>query len=358
MTLRSARWGAVPIVAALTMSACTTTTNNDANSSPSSTGSKPPVVLATHESWAMSDEVLKKFTEETGYPVQVKQVGDAGAMTNQLILTKDAPIADAVFGIDNTFASRAVDAGALATVKATNSVESAAQFALPGEAANQLLPVDFSDVCLNVDNKWFEAKGLAAPASLDDLIKPEYKDLTVVPGASTSSPGMAFLLATVAKYGEDGWKQWWTSLVGNGVKLVPGWSEAYEIEFSNSGKGDRPIVVSYDSSPPFTVPDGSDKPTTSAVLSSCFRQVEYAGVLNNAKNPEGAAALVNFMQTPEFQAALPTSMYVFPVDTSVELPAEWAKWATRPDNPLTLDPATIATKRDEWLKQWAEVTGT
>ena len=207
---------------------------------------------------------------------------------------------------------------------------------------------------MNVDDTWFAEHDLAPPTTLDDLADPAYEDLFVTPGATTSSPGMAFLLSTIAAYG-DGWPDYWADLLDNGAKLTEGWSDAYQVDFTQGGgKGDRPIVLSYDSSPAFTVSDGVS--TTSALLDTCFRQVEYAGVLEGAENPDGAEALVDFLLSPEVQAALPDSMYVFPVDPAVELPKEWAEFAVQPESPYDVDPASITENRDAWLREWSDIT--
>ncbi|MGN6131484.1 MAG: thiamine ABC transporter substrate-binding protein, partial [Nocardioidaceae bacterium] len=148
----------------------------------------------------------------------------------------------------------------------------------------------------------------------------------------------------------------WKKLMANDTLVVDGWDQAYEVDFTaGGGHGDRPIVVSYDSSPPYTVPKGGSKPTTSALLDTCFRQVEYAGLLDGAKNPAGAKAFIGFMQQKAFQSALPENMYVFPVDKSVPLPSDWAKFAPTPDHPYTLPPKEIAAKRDAWLRAWADI---
>ncbi|HEX6248957.1 MAG TPA: thiamine ABC transporter substrate-binding protein, partial [Nocardioidaceae bacterium] len=294
----------------------------------------------------------------TGYRVEVQAAGDAGALTNKLVLTKGSPIADVVFGVDNTFASRAVEEGVFADHRPADQPESADRFEMPDEAgAAALTPVDFGDVCVNVDDTWFEKEDLEPPRTLDDLVEPRYENLFVTPGASTSSPGLAFLLATVAEYGEDGWQGYWEDLMANGAKVTSGWTDAYTVDFTaGGGGGDRPIVLSYASSPPFTVPEGADEPTTSALLDTCYRQVEYAGVLEGAENPGGAQAFVDFLLTPAFQEALPENMYVFPVDDGVELPEVWAQWAETPEDPLSVDPAEIADKRDDWLTTWGEIT--
>jgi thiamine transport system substrate-binding protein len=318
-------------------------------------GAVTEVLLVTHDSFAIPADLVAEFTRRSGCTLKVLQSGDAGALTNKLVLTKGSPIGDAVFGIDNTFASRAVTEGVLADYAPTLPTGAAAQ-ALSGPAASKLSPVDYGDVCVNVDLAWFAAKGQPAPVTLDDLTQPAYKDLFVTPGATTSSPGLAFLLATIGAKG-DGWQAYWRALMANGTKLVAGWSDAYSVDFSaGEGKGTRPIVVSYASSPPFTIPQGGKEPTTKALLDTCFRQVEYAGVLAGARNPEGAKALVSFLLSPAVQATIPDQMYMFPVDSSAALPPEWATWAKVAERPFVVSPEQIAAQRDTWLRQWSEVT--
>ncbi|SDS66764.1 thiamine transport system substrate-binding protein [Nocardioides scoriae] len=329
--------------------------SSDGSGSGASGGGDPKtLVVATHDSWAMDEDVLADFTKQTGITVKIQPQGDAGQLTNKLVLTKDNPLADGVYGIDNTFGSRAVDEGILAEDTAVDLPASAEQFRLQG-AGDRLTPVDYSDVCVNVDDSWFEKRGQAPPTTLDDLVDPAYADLFVTPGASTSSPGLAFLLATVAAKG-DAWPDYWKQLVANGTKVVSGWSDAYEVDFTaGGGSGDRPIVTSYSSSPPFTVPEGGTKPTTSALLDTCFRQVEYAGVLAGAKNPQGMAEFISFMLGREFQAALPDNMYVYPVDDAVALPAAWEKFAEPASDPFAVDPQEVDANREKWLGEWRDI---
>lgn len=341
---------ALPILLVLT--SCSLVGGDD-DKADDDAGTTDRVVLVTHESFVMSDELIAQFEDESGYDLQIKASGDAGALTNKLVLTKDSPTGDAVFGIDNTFGSRAIDEGVLTAYDA-ELPEGAEAYALDGDDEQQLTPVDTGNVCVNVDDTWFAAEGLEPPSTLEDLTKPAYADLFVTPGATTSSPGLAFLLATIAQYG-DAWPAYWTRLLGNGAKLTEGWTDAYQVDFTQGGGGgDRPIVLSYDSSPAFTV-DGKGGTTTSALLETCFRQVEYAGVLAGADNPDGAEALVDFMVGPDFQAALPEAMYVFPVDASAPLPADWAEFAVQPESPYVVDPAEIAANRDAWLTEWSDV---
>ncbi|WP_028643477.1 thiamine ABC transporter substrate-binding protein [Nocardioides sp. URHA0020] len=341
----------VPLMAlALSTTACSVIGGDSSSEKPAS----DRVVLVTHESFALPKELTRKFEKESGYDLVVRASGDAGALTNKLVLTKDDPLGDVSFGVDNTFASRALDEGVFAPYAAALP-DGADRFVLAGDDGKTLAPVDSASVCVNVDDAWFADKGVAPPTTLDDLVKPAYRGLFVTSGAATSSPGMAFLLATIARYGDD-WPAYWTRLMANGTQLTDGWSDAYQVDFTQGGgKGKRPIVLSYDSSPAFTVGDDGTS-TTSALLDTCFRQVEYAGVLAGADNPQGAKALVDFLLSPEVQAALPDSMYVFPVDSSVELPADWSAFAKQPTDPWQVDPADIAEHRDEWLREWSDVT--
>lgn len=312
-------------------------------STPASTGGT--VTLVTHDSFALSEGLLESFTEETGWDVELVAPGDGGALVNQLILTADSPLGDAVYGIDSTFASRAVDEGVLEPYASPDAVDG---FDTLG---GHLTAIDQGDVCLNVDLAWFADRGLPVPAGFEDLAEPEYADLTVVTNPATSSPGLTFLLATVAHFGEGGWQDYWRGLLANGAKVADGWSDAYYVDFSGSeGAGPRPVVLSYSSSPAAEVRDGVAR--TGNVEATCFRQVEYAGVIAGAANPAGARALIDFLLSGEVQADIPGSMYMYPV-TDAPLPEEWAEHAPLAADPLTLDPATISANRAAWLEEWA-----
>lgn len=312
------------------------------------------VVLATHESFALPEELIEGFEADTGITLKVRPAGDGGELTTSLVLSKSKPFADVAFGVDNTFATRAVNEGVFAEYQPTLP-SGAEELKLDGDAADVLTPIDHASVCVNVDDAWFAKNDRLAPQNLDDLADPAFKDLLILPGATTSTPGLAFLLATIAEYGEDGWADYWTRLMENGAKLADGWTEAYSAGFTGAGKGDRPIVVSYDTSPAFTIDEKSGDSTTSALLNTCFRQVEYAGVLANAKNPGAAEKVVDFLLSPEVQAVIPENMYVFPADADVELPAEWAKFAKPATEPLSVSAGDIDKNRQAWLTEWTDL---
>ncbi len=304
------------------------------------------VVLATHDSFAISDETWATFTAETGYEVEVLTAGDAGTLTNQAVLTKDNPTADVLYGIDNTFLGRALDAGVFI------EYESAGLDAVPEElrAGPDVTPIDFGDVCLNYDKSAVEP-----PDSLDDLLSPAYENMLVVQNPAASSPGLAFLLATIATYGEDGWQDYWRTLIDNGVKIAPDWETAYFSDFTVGGGGDRPLVVSYASSPPAGV-IFSEEPLTEAptgtVQVGCFRQIEYAGLLTDS---DEGRSLIDFMLGLTFQEDIPLNMFVFPANVDAALPSEFTAYADVPSEPLTLDPATIESNRDRWIDEWTDL---
>jgi thiamine transport system substrate-binding protein len=311
------------------------------------------VVLVTHDSFVLPKRLIAQFERQSGYHLVVHAAGDGGTLTNKLVLTQGNPTGDVAFGVDNTFASRALDADVFARSDVALP-PGAEQYVVPGDDG-RLAPVDNGNVCVNIDTGWFREHDVRPPRSLDDLVEPAYDGLLAVPGATTSSTGLAFLLATIGKYG-DGWTTWWQKLVGNGATITDGWTQAYETDFTQGGgHGKDPIVVSYDSSPAFTVPKGGNTSTTKALLDTCFRQVEYAGVLTGAANPEGAKAFVEFLLSPEVQKALPDSMYVFPVRSGTPLPPAWARFAVQPTHPYVVSPAEISAHRETWLREWSGI---
>jgi thiamine transport system substrate-binding protein len=342
---------------ALVLAACSAGAgSDDSDTDDSSAGSGGTVVLAVHDSWAMPKRLIRDFERDSGYELEVTPSGDAGELTNKLVLTKDRPIADVVYGIDNTFGSRALEEGVVAAPEEGEEPLHTDDLGLEGDDGAALAPVDWADVCVNVDDRWFADEGLEPPRTADDLTDPRYADLVATPGAATSSPGFAFLLFTIATYGEDGWQDYWRDLVDNGVRVSAGWTEAYEGDFTASGNGDRPVVLSYNTSPPFTIPEGEQRPTTSALLETCYRQVEYAAVLEGAEEPDGARAVVDWLQSREVQEALPENMYVLPADDEAELPPLWERWAPRPEETASLDPARITEMRETWIREWTDLT--
>ncbi len=325
-------------------------------------GDSKTVTLVSHDSWAASKGVIAAFEKQSGYKVDVLKDGDAGQAVNKAILTKDNPQGDVFFGVDNTLLSRALDNGLFQPYEAKGSEQIKAEYRADQDQ-HRVTPVDTGDICVNYDKKYFADHKLEPPKSFDDLVEPQYKNLLVTENASASSPGLGFLLGTAAKYGDDGWESYWKKLKANGVKVVDGWEQAYNEEFSGSAggkkaKGERPLVVSYASSPPAEVIFADPKPGTAptgVAEGTCFRQVEYAGLLSNAKNTKGGKAFLDFLLSKKFQEDMPLNMFVYPVREGAQVPPEFVKFGPQAKDPETLDPAKIADHRDQWVKSWTSL---
>ena len=323
-------------------------------------GSAEPVTLRlmTHDSFEISAATMEAFTAETGIPVEVFKAGDGGSMLNQAILARDNPLADVAYGVDNTFLSRALENDIFlpyASPELANIDDS-----LKLDDQNRALPMDFGDVCLNYDKAWFTEAGLAPPQTLADLVDPAYAGLTVVQNPATSTPGLAFLLATVSTFGENGYLDYWQQLVDNDVLVTAGWEEAYWGQFSAASDGERPIVVSYASSPPaevfFAAEPMSDAPTAAMVGDgTCFRQIEFVGILRGTPHEAEAQQLVDFMLGKQFQEDIPLNMFVYPANKTAVLPDVFTQFSQLPAKPATLDPATISANREAWIEAWTEV---
>jgi thiamine transport system substrate-binding protein len=314
------------------------------------------LVLMTHDSFALSAGVLEAFTEETGIAVTLLDSGDAGTMLSQAILTKGNPIADVAFGVDNTFLSRALaedifieyESAYLESVPASLRIDS------------RVTPIDFGYVCINYDKAAFT--GTPPPGRLRDLTSPAYRDMLVVQDPASSSPGLAFLLATIATFGETGdytWQDYWRELKSNGVLVTSGWTEAYTGAFTAGGSGgDRPVVVSYASSPAvgvyFTDPPPADAPTA-AMLEGCFQQVEYAGILAGTEHPEQAGALVDFLLTPLVQEDIPLNMFVYPANADAALPQVFTDFSPIPAAPAEMPVEAIELNRERWINEWTDI---
>lgn len=317
--------------------------SDDGGSSTTSAGPPAAITLVAYDSFPTKDtplnDALAAFTTATGIGVSVVTAGDAGTMVTKAVLTSGNPEGDVMWGVDNTLLSAATDGKVF-----------------DGEPA----VVDFGDVCVNYDIAWFADHNIAPPTTLDDLLLPEYEGLLVVENPASSSPGLAFLLATVQHAGEDGWHQYWTDLRANGVEVVDSWDIAYYERFSGAAgsEGDKPLVVSYGSSPPaevvFADPPRDDAPT-GVSAGTCFRQIEYAGVLRGTAHPSEAAQLMTFLLSEQFQKELPLTLFVYPANPATPLPDVFTKFAVVPADPFVIDPATIAANREQWQDQWNEI---
>ncbi len=312
--------------------------------------------LISHDSFAagVDESTFAGFTEETGIDVEVIAAGDAGSMVNQAVLSKDNPLADVLFGVDDTFLSRALDEEIFRS-HASELIATVDQGLRDPD--DRVTPIDYGDVCFNYDKGWFEKTGTALPDDLGDLTAEGYASLVTVEHPATSSPGLAFMLATIDTFGEDGWLDWWANMRDAGVNVVPDWDRAYYSEFTRYG-GATPIVVSYASSPPAEVifaEEPLEEAPTGVIEAGCYRQVEYAGVLDGTPYPDSAGELIDFMLSAEFQEGIPLTWFVFPANSEADLPRDFIEHTTIPENPTRFSAERIAESRDGWIDEWIAV---
>jgi thiamine transport system substrate-binding protein len=319
-----------------------------------SSGEPDTITLLAYDSFkaGVTESTFAEFTEATGVEVEVIAAGDAGAMVNQAILSKDNPLADVVFGVDDTFLSRAIEAEIFLPHQA-EGLETVPSDLLRDDQL--VTPIDFGDVCINYDKDWFTESGTEPPKTLEDVR--QQAPLLAVQHPATSSPGLAFVLATIDVFGEEGWLDFWADLRDGGVEVTSSWDDAYYASFTRYG-GDRPLVVSYASSPPAEVLFSevpTDTAPTGVITAGCYRQVEYAGVLAGTEHEDLAGRLIDYMLTVDFQELVPESWFVFPVNGEAELPPVFAAHAVIPEDPARLDAETIAANRDRWIDEWVAV---
>ena len=315
------------------------------------------LTIMSHDSFAVSEEVVSSFQEQHNVKVNILNSGDASTTVNLAILNKSEPLADVIYGIDNTLLTRALDNDILEKYESPNAYDLEKEFLLVTQ--QRVTPINYGDVCLNYDKSYFNANDIEIPDSLQSLTNPDYANLLVVQNPAASSPGLAFLLATIGHFGQEQYLDYWLDLKNNGVKIVENWETAYYTEFSgSSGKGNYPLVVSYASSPPaeviFATEPIEEAPTGSIVADeTCFRQIEFVGILNGTSNRMLSEAWSDFMISKPFQEDIPMQMFMFPVNTEAALPLEFIEHAQLANNPSIVSPEDIATHRENWIKSWS-----
>lgn len=316
------------------------------------------VTLLTHDSFDVSQPVVRAFERDSGIELRIVPAGDAGQLVNRAILTAGNPEGDVLFGIDDNLLPKAIEAAVFEPYESPELSRVSDSFEL--DPTHSVTPIDRGDVCLNVDLGWFAERGLTPPDDIASLTDAAYRGLTVVENPATSTPGLAFLLATIARFGEPAWEDFWRDLRANDVLVVEGWEQAYFGEFSGAGggEGERPIVVSYATSPVAEVvfaEESLDEAPTASVTESCYRQVEFAGVLAGTEHPGEARAVVDFLLSKPFQQDVPLRMFVFPVTDDAELPEEFVRWAEEPVSPLALPAEQVEAGRERWVQTWTDL---
>jgi thiamine transport system substrate-binding protein len=309
--------------------------------------------VLTHSSFAVPKPLLKQFEKDAGVKLRIIKAGDAGEMLNKLILTRANPIADVVYGIDNALAPKALAADVLVpTAAATTGRASSVE--LPGP----LVPVDYGYVTINFDKAWFAKNGKTPPKSLEELTQPGFAKLLVVQNPATSSPGNAFLLATIGAMGEEKAFDWWARMRANGMKVSKGWTEAYYTDFSRNG-GKYPLVISYATSPAAELFYAKDKPTepptgSLSLPGGVYRQIEGVALVKGGKQPVAAEKFVDFLRSAPVQQQLQLEMWMYPAESGTQR-ADVMKFAPEPTAFDAPSDADIAAKGTQWVARWTKV---
>lgn len=321
------------------------------------------LTVVAHDSFIYTQAVMEAFTERTGVAVEVLRLGDAGNLVNQSILSRENPLGDVMFGVDNTFLSRALEADLFVPYESTALETIDLAFVLDDQ--HRVTPVTVGDICLNYDVAYFADSDLPVPDDLRDLTNPAYRELLAMPNPALSSPGLAFLLLTVAVFGEVGdytYLDYWRDLAVNQPYIAPDWTAAYYGAFrgADGGIGSHPLVVSYASSPPaevFFAVEPLETAPTAAITEPrmCFRQIEFAGILHGTDNLATARQFIDFLIGREFQEDMPLNMFVFPVNEEAMLPPVFEEHAVLPAEPVTMDIERIDAGREIWIEAWTEV---
>ena len=317
------------------------------------------LVIMTHDSFDISEAVILEFELANDATVVIQKAGDAGEALVRAILEKGNPSADLLYGIDNTYLGRALDQDIFDTYEPDLLDTVPARFIL--DDTGHVTPIDYGYVNLNYDVAALAELGLSPPTTLEELTTSAWEGQLVVQNPASSSPGLAFLIATVDYFGEDDnydYLDFWRDLKENGLLVKDGWSDAYYTDFTPYG-GDRSLVVSYATSPAaevFFAATPIDVPPTGNVLidKATFLQIEGIGILKGANSKNLAKKFIDYALGLRFQEDFPDKMFVYPVNEDAETP-DFFKFAEEPTRPADISAREIGEKRESWIQAWTEV---
>jgi len=317
------------------------------------------LVIMTHDSFDISEAVIQEFEQANDATVVIQKAGDAGEALVRAILEKGNPSADLLYGIDNTYLGRALDQEIFDTYKPDLLDTVPARFIL--DDTGHVTPIDYGYVNLNYDVAALAELGLSPPTTLEELTTSAWEGQLVVQNPASSSPGLAFLIATVDYFGEGDdydYLDFWRDLKENGLLVKDGWSDAYYTDFTPYG-GDRSLVVSYATSPAaevFFAAAPIDVPPTGNVLidKATFLQIEGIGILKGANSKNLAKKFIDYALGLRFQEDFPDKMFVYPVNEDAATP-DFFKFAEEPTRPADISAQEIGEKRESWIQAWTGV---
>ena len=293
--------------------------------------------------WGPGPVVIPLFEEEYGVKVNLISAGDSGQVLQKAILEKDNPKADILIGIDNNLLAKALEESIFSPYKPENI--SKVQKKLLFDPEYNVIPFDYGFFSIIYDSQ----KIKDPPASLEDLLQPKYKKSLIMMDPRTSSPGLGFLLWTIAEYG-DNFTDYWTKLKESILTVTDGWDTGYGLFTS----GEAPMVLSYTTSPAYHVEYENTTRYRAAVFpEGHYMQIEGLGIVKNAPNRKMAEKFVEFALSKEFQNAIPLTNWMYPASDEVNLPDSF-DYAPVPEKKLLLPSNEIRENVDKWLTQWTD----
>ncbi len=299
-------------------------------------------------SYGLPDATNKLFEEKYNCKIEYRTFGGVGATLNRLILEKNNPQADLFVGLNMNNLARALEEEIFISYRPENYEVIPEEYRIdknwrvtPFDGPNSLAIIYDSEVIKN------------PPRSFEDLLKPEYKGKLILEDPRSSSPGMGFLLWTIAVYGEDHYLDYWEKLEPTIFHIYPDWTSAFDTAFVQNKEA--PMVLSYDVDPAyFYYEDEVTRYKAVIPEEGGWLQLEFVGIVNDSKHQELAQQYMEFMLSREFQENLPLYQWAFPIDTSIQLP-ECYDYAVNADKYITLPLEDIANKSQIWLEQWIEM---
>jgi thiamine transport system substrate-binding protein len=301
----------------------------------------PVLTVLTYDSftseWGPGPAVEKAFEETCGCDLKFVGAGDGAALLARVQLEGANSDASVVLGLDTNLTAAATATGL---------------FAPHGQRAANSLPVAFDDPnFLPFDWGWFafvydETKLPDAPTSFEELAASDLK--IVIQDPRSSTPGLGLLMWVKAAYGDRA-PEIWAALADNIVTVTPGWSEAYGLFLD----GEADLALSYTTSPAYhLIAESDDTKAAAAFTEGHYMQVEVAGKLVAAPQPELADAFLAFMGSDAFQTIIPTTNWMYPAHMpAAGLPEGFEQMIT-PETSLLFSAGEAQAARQGALDEW------
>lgn len=312
---------------------------------------RPKLVVYAYSSFPAAD-IVERFEENHGVELVFVSPGGAGSTLSRLVTELDTggTDADVFLGLADTSLARALDHNVFEPYDpALLSNLSDIPEDILVDNTGHTLPFDYGYIALVYHPE--RIGSIALPESLEELTDPRFENKIIMMDAS-SSTGQAFLMWTIAEFGEDGYLDYWRRLKPNLLTVTNSWSTGYQM-FEN---GEAPIILSYATDRVVAAVYGGE-PEHEILLpqGQAYRQVELMGIVKGTDQRELAHAFIDYVLSPEVQTLLPTANLMYPANPKAELPAVFSDNMVVPENPVILDPQLVDKNLDRWLRDWSRV---